>query len=434
MNTALLALIRNDLRLFLSDRRVVIISLLVPIGIASFFGMIQSGGSGSGGSGTIQLMITDNDQSATSKEIVQNLQKEKSLAVTLVSEDTARTAIAQGKVPVALVLPKGMESEASTSLFGGAAAQRPQAQLLYDPAHGSEFQMVRGLAMQQIMQTVSRHAFSPNQNQGNWETQIAAAKASDTLKSEDKSALVTMLSSIKSWYARPEAASNGGAMTNGLQMPVEITDTPVSKNDEANKMAPIAHSFIGMMVQGVLFFGIDAAMGILRDRRNGIWKRLRAAPVSRFALLGGKMIATAIVASFILTLVFLAGALLYHLRILGSIGGFALIVGATAWMVAGFGLLVAALGKTEQQSRGFAVPAVLTMTILGGAWFPSFLMPHWVQSVSLAVPTRHAIDALDGVVWRGLGFGSTLFPALILIGFGCAFALVAALRFPWEAE
>ena len=41
----LLAMVRKDLLLFFSDRRAVIMSFIVPIAIASFFGSIFSGGS-----------------------------------------------------------------------------------------------------------------------------------------------------------------------------------------------------------------------------------------------------------------------------------------------------------------------------------------------------------------------------------------------------
>ena len=40
----LLAMVRKDLQLFFSDRRAVIMSFVVPIAIASFFGSIFSGG------------------------------------------------------------------------------------------------------------------------------------------------------------------------------------------------------------------------------------------------------------------------------------------------------------------------------------------------------------------------------------------------------
>ena len=40
----ILAMIRKDLQLFLTDRRAVIMGLVAPVAIASFFGSIFSGG------------------------------------------------------------------------------------------------------------------------------------------------------------------------------------------------------------------------------------------------------------------------------------------------------------------------------------------------------------------------------------------------------
>jgi len=81
-----------------------------------------------------------------------------------------------------------------------------------------------------------------------------------------------------------------------------------------------------------------------------------------------------------------------------------------------------------------ALPAVLGMTLLGGAWFPSFLMPRWVQTVSLAIPSRWALDGFDAMTWRGFGLSAALIPSLMLLGFAAAFGAFAFARFRWEAE
>src|SRR5262249_36728991 len=49
-----------------------------------------------------------------------------------------------------------------------------------------------------------------------------------------------------------------------------------------------SHSFCGMTLQYLLFWGMDSGLLLLRERRQGIWRRLRAAPVSRLTLLAGK--------------------------------------------------------------------------------------------------------------------------------------------------
>lgn len=189
-----------------------------------------------------------------------------------------------------------------------------------------------------------------------------------------------------------------------------------------------------MALQGLLFYAIDAGLSILRERRKGLWKRLRAAPLSRGLLLGAKIGSTTLIALLILAIVFGVGAAVFHVCVQGSWVGFAAVCVSTALMAACFGLLIAALGRPELQSRGFAVPAVLAMAILGGAWIPSFLLPDWVQTVSLAMPSRWAVDGFDAMTWRGLDLMTGLRDALVLLAFSAVFGAVALFRFRWEAD
>ena len=95
-----------------------------------------------------------------------------------------------------------------------------------------------------------------------------------------------------------------------------------------------------------------------------------------------------------------------------------------------FGLLVASLGRTEEQSRGLSVLAVLgDGHRWAGAWFPTFLMPAWVQKLSLVVPVRWALDGFDAMLWRGRGLTTALTSVAGLLAFTLVFGLVAAFRF-----
>ena len=49
-----------------------------------------------------------------------------------------------------------------------------------------------------------------------------------------------------------------------------------------------AHSVAGMAVQFLLFAMANQGIEILMERQRGLWKRLRSAPVSRYAILAGK--------------------------------------------------------------------------------------------------------------------------------------------------
>jgi ABC-2 type transport system permease protein len=76
--------------------------------------------------------------------------------------------------------------------------------------------------------------------------------------------------------------------------------------------------------------------------------------------------------------------------------------------------------------------ATLLLVMIGGAWVPAFVFPRWLQSASRYVPTRWAVDGLDGATWRGLPFEAAMPPTLVLLGSAVICLLVAIWRFRWE--
>jgi len=119
-------------------------------------------------------------------------------------------------------------------------------------------------------------------------------------------------------------------------------------------------------------------------------------------------------------------------RIEGSWPGFIAVVISVCLLNAAFGLMLATLGRNASTTRGLAMMVTLLLVMIGGAWVPAFVFPRWLQNVSSYVPTRWAIDGLDGATWRGLPFAAALTPSLLLIGGAAACLTVAIWRFRWE--
>jgi len=167
-------------------------------------------------------------------------------------------------------------------------------------------------------------------------------------------------------------------------------------------------------------------------RRLGLWKRLRAAPVSRTLLLGGRIASGTLIASILMAGIYAAAITLFGVRIQGSVAGFVLIALSFALLTSTFGLLIAALGRTPEATRGLAVLATLLLVMLGGAWVPTFVFPEWLQAATLFVPTRWAVDGLEAMTWRGQGFDAALAPVGAMLAFSALFAAIAIRRFDWE--
>jgi ABC-2 type transport system permease protein len=195
-----------------------------------------------------------------------------------------------------------------------------------------------------------------------------------------------------------------------------------------------AHSFGGMSVQFILFMGIDVGIGLLLQRQRGLWKRLRAAPLSRGLLLGSRALSAAITSMLILFVVFGFTRVVFSVRIEGSIAGFLGVCVAFSLMTAAFGLLIAALGKTPDATRGLSAFVTIIMVMLGGAWVPTFIFPRWLQKLTILIPTRWAMDGFDDTTWRGLGFSSAIAPIAVLLASAAIFGGLAIARFRWENE
>lgn len=100
---------------------------------------------------------------------------------------------------------------------------------------------------------------------------------------------------------------------------------------------------------------------------------------------------------------------------------------------ASFGLLLAAIGRTPAATRGLAIMVTLILVMVGGAWVPAFIFPQWLQQASLIAPMRWAVDGLDAMTWRGLGFGAAIGPIAVLLGSSALCGIVAIWRFRWQS-
>jgi ABC-2 type transport system permease protein len=252
------------------------------------------------------------------------------------------------------------------------------------------------------------------------------------MRPADQAALRRMLESVGDWNQRQKSSPQTQANA-GFNMPYTVKQEAVTAR-QGVQYNGMAHSFAGMCVQFILFMGIDAGMVVLTQRRSGLWKRLQAAPLSRYTIIGSRAASAAIVAIVIMLTVFGFARVVFGVRIEGSFAGFLGVCVAFAIMTATFGLLVAVLGKTPEATRGIAILVTLILVMLGGSWVPAFIFPQWLQKVSFAVPTRWAVDGLDAMVWRGSGFDAALGPIGALLAFAVLFGVIAVWRFRWEAS
>ena len=414
----ILSIAKKDFRLFAADRKSMITSFLVPIAIASFFTMIMGSTGGNQKANKIQILVVNEDNVPLTKILVEKLKANESVSIQLVSREVAKEAVKKGEKSIAIAFHKGFAAEAQSALFAGKPAKLEE---FYDPAKAIDRQVVQGAIMQVLMQEISRAGLTGDGAKLNMV--MAAESETDPVRKKAWEGFMT------SWDA---LGKTGGVSTTGggMKQPFEISASAMTASTDTNaeSNATRGHIFAGMAIQGVMFFAIDAAMALLRDRRTGVWTRIKAAPVSSMSLVLGKGLGSWFIALLIFATVLAFGMLVFGFRVYGSWIGLGAVAIMSALMTASFGLFVASLGKTEAQSRGLSVLAVLMMSMLGGAWFPTSMMPKIVQTISAVIPVRWAIEGIDAMMYRGAGLADGLVPMAAMAGFSLLFTTIAVVR------
>ena len=416
---AVFALMRKDLKLFFSNRRSLVVSIVAPILIAAFFGGLSAADDGK--PSKVSVAVVDRDRTPLSVQVVAALKADPGLEVTELPDAPAAASDTDAAPRASIELPKGFGARIGLALFGD--APKPEVQLRCDPTQPMLVPLLRAALTESVMEAVfggGGAALSAARGQ-------AAADA--TLPDQCRRELVAMFDAIavvqQSPPSSPRAVDPGRPAMPYTTRVTETSAGPAHYNG-------YGHAFAGMGVQFILFMGVDMAIGLLLMRRLGLWARLRAAPLSRRTLLGSRIASTAAIALVIFGIIYATAMTVFGVRIEGSVLGFVAVLVAFALLTASFGLLIAALGRTPEATRGLATVATLLLVMLGGAWVPSFVFPAWLQTASLAAPTRWAIDGLDAMTWRAQPLSAAILPVAVMLGFSALFSLVAVWRFRWE--
>ena len=167
-------------------------------------------------------------------------------------------------------------------------------------------------------------------------------------------------------------------------------------------------------------------------RRLSLRKRLRAAPVSLALLLGSTIVSGTVIALLLVCGIFIVSIAAFGVRIDGNVIGFVGNMVAFALLASRFGLLIPAIGKAPEATRGPAIFATLLMVMPGGVWVPSVLFPEWLQAISIANPARWEVDGFDAMTSRALRLDAAVVPIGAMLALSAAFTAITIGRFDWE--
>ncbi|PZG44951.1 ABC transporter [Spongiactinospora gelatinilytica] len=158
----------------------------------------------------------------------------------------------------------------------------------------------------------------------------------------------------------------------------------------------------GMISMTVIMTAMFSAGSIVWDREFGFLREMLVAPVSRTAIVVGKCLGGAVVATgqgiVILALAGAVGVPYDPVLMLTLLGEMFL----AAFTITAFGVMLAARMKNMQSFFGVMQMAIMPMMFLSGAMFPLANLPSWLHVLTTVNPLTYAVDPMRQAVFGSL--------------------------------
>ncbi len=430
-------LVGKELRLFVKDRSALALTFVIPVVLIYIFGYVfgvnQSGTSGPTG---IPLAVVNPENSATAQAIVAALEKEKSFRVVRTAKDAKETEhvlteaevrqqMQNGSLRFALVFP----GEEADNAFG------VHVRFLNNPRNEIETQMVTGLVQKTIFTAAPQAVFQSLQKQAtravgaptmsafnhNLAGAIAQAFGGDVAAIEKKIGQGDV--GLSNQAPNDKASATGNFLDKLIKIDSEQVGVRQVKNPEATRTVG------GWAMMFLLFSMSGAATSLFDEKKAGIFQRLLSTPVRRTHILWSKYLVGVIVGLVQLLVLFTAGHFLFGIDVTSNLGNLVLVCLAASIACVAFGMLLAAISPTAAAANGLGTFLILTMSAVGGAWFPTSFMPEFIQHLSRLTIVYWAIDGFLRVLYVGGNFVSLLPSIGVLLGVAAVVTAISVWRF-----
>jgi len=187
---------------------------------------------------------------------------------------------------------------------------------------------------------------------------------------------------------------------------------------------------LGMNMMFACLFGVGFV--IVRYRKNGFLKRLKATPLGAFQFLFAQLVSRLLLIMVITTIVYTGCNFFIDFNMQGSYWTLLLVTTLGAMCMISIGMLIAAHTASEELAGGMLNVVTWPMMLLSGAWFSLEGAQIWVQKLALIFPLTHMVSAARAIMNEGATL-SQVMPHVWVLGItSVIFIAIGAYVFKWE--
>jgi ABC transporter DrrB family efflux protein len=159
----------------------------------------------------------------------------------------------------------------------------------------------------------------------------------------------------------------------------------------------------GLIVQNALFGTLNTGVGLSNDLTKGVFDRLRALPIARWAPLTGRIMADTVKQAWAMALLLGLGAIMgfrVGTSVAGVLGAFGLLL-VVALAFSWISVLVGVLVREPERVMVFGFAVMFPLTFVSNVFVPADTMPGWLQAWVHVNPVTILANALRGLLVSG---------------------------------
>jgi ABC-type multidrug transport system permease subunit len=189
----------------------------------------------------------------------------------------------------------------------------------------------------------------------------------------------------------------------------------------------------GLLAMNIMFgsmFGVGYV--IVRYRKNGVLKRLRATPLGAFQFLAAQLVSRMLLMVLTSWVVLLGARVVIGFRPQGSWLDFTVFLAISAMAMIAVGLVVAARIASEEVADGILNMMTWPMIFLSGIWFSLDGASPWVLRAAQLVPLKHVVDGLRAILIEGAPIAQLGPQIAVLAAISVALTALGSAIFRWR--
>jgi ABC-type multidrug transport system permease subunit len=209
---------------------------------------------------------------------------------------------------------------------------------------------------------------------------------------------------------------------------------PILKNEiSGREIRYLDWFFPGILTMNMMFSALwGVGYVVVRYRKNGVLKRLKATPLTALEYLSAQMLSRIFLLMFTLAVVWIGCDLIFSFHVEGSYADLAIAFFVGSLSLTALGLVIAARGTSEEFATGLLNFIAWPMMFLSEVWFSIEGAPQWVKSFAALFPLTHLLKAVRKIMNDGAGLIDVAPELTVLTAMTLAFLAAGAWLFSWN--